>query len=187
MSQLMFFTPRFALRAFILLVLSGPAVRADAVTDAQAAILARIKPPQFAECDFPITDFGAVADGDCTPALAHGVSIGSGTKGGVSNFTVTDCTFKGTDCGIRIKSDRDRGGVVSNLAFRNLRMTDVGCPILIYGAYMATGKEFRDLTSSLLKSPRPIRRLPSPSARRFIATSFSATSRRPRKAERARA
>ena len=90
----MVFTTQFALAAFFLLVLSGPAVRADAVTDAQAAILARIKPPQFAECDFPITDFGAVADGDCTPTLAHGVSIGSGTKGGVSNFTVTDCTFK---------------------------------------------------------------------------------------------
>ena len=81
----------------------------------------------------------------CTYGNGHGVSIGSGTKGGVSNFTVTDCTFKGTDCGIRIKSDRDRGGVVSNLAFRNLRMTDVGFPILIYATYMATGKEFRDL------------------------------------------
>ena len=68
-----------------------------------------------------------------------GLSIGSYTKGGVSNFTVTDCTFKGTECGVRIKSDRDRGGVVSNLTFRNLRMTDVRYPILIYGAVQAKG------------------------------------------------
>ncbi len=81
----------------------------------------------------------------CTYGYGHGVSIGSYANGGVSNITVTDCTFKGTECGIRIKSDRDRGGVVSNLTFRNLRMTDVGFPILIYGAYMATAREFRDL------------------------------------------
>ena len=82
----------------------------------------------------------------CTYGSGHGLSIGSYTRGGVTNFTVTDCTFKGTECGIRIKSDRDRGGVVSNLTFRNLRMTDVRFPILIYGTYMAEGREFRDLT-----------------------------------------
>jgi len=81
----------------------------------------------------------------CTYGSGHGVSIGSYTNGGVSNITVADCTFKGTECGIRIKSDRDRGGVVSNLTFRNLRMTDVGFPILIYGAYMAKEFAFRDL------------------------------------------
>jgi polygalacturonase len=81
----------------------------------------------------------------CTYGNGHGVSIGSYANGGVSNITVTDCTFKGTECGIRIKSDRDRGGVVSKLTFRNLRMTDVGFPILIYGAYLAKEREFRDL------------------------------------------
>ena len=78
----MFFTPQFALAAFFLLALSGPAVRADAVADAQAAILARIKPPQFAERDFPITDFGAVADGDCTQALAKAIAACHAAGGG---------------------------------------------------------------------------------------------------------
>lgn len=82
----------------------------------------------------------------CTYGNGHGLSIGSYTKGGVSNFTVTDCTFKGTECGIRIKSDRDRGGLVRNLNFRNLSMTDVRYPILIYGSYNAEGREFRDHT-----------------------------------------
>ena len=40
--------------------------------------------------------------------------------------------------GIRIKSDRDRGGYLHNLNYLNLRMTNVNFPILIYAAYMAT-------------------------------------------------
>jgi polygalacturonase len=82
----------------------------------------------------------------CKYANGHGLSIGSYTKGGVSNFTVTDCTFDGTECGIRIKSDRDRGGVVSGLDFRNLTMKNVRLPILIYAAYNTKDREFRDLT-----------------------------------------
>lgn len=75
----------------------------------------------------------------------HGVSIGSFTKGGVSNITVENCTFKNTECGIRIKSDRDRGGIVQNLTYRNLTMINVEIPILIYGAYNAKEKEYRNL------------------------------------------
>ena len=80
---------------------------------------------------------------NCTYGSGHGVSIGSPTVGGVSNLTVVNCTFNNTESGIRIKSDRDRGGFVHDLTYRNLRMTNVGCPILIYGAYMATNREFR--------------------------------------------
>jgi len=75
----------------------------------------------------------------------HGVSIGSPTSGGVSNITVENCTFTNTECGIRLKSDRDRGGLVQNLTYRNLTMTNVELPILIYGSYMAKEKEYRNL------------------------------------------
>ena len=81
----------------------------------------------------------------CTYGNGHGVSIGSPTRGGVSNFTVENCTFTNTDCGIRIKSDRDRGGILQNITYRNLRMTNVGIPILIYATYMAKEREYRDL------------------------------------------
>ena len=74
----------------------------------------------------------------------HGVSIGSYTQG-VSNITVENCTFTNTECGIRLKSDRDRGGLVQNLTYRNLKMTNVEFPILIYAAYSAKEKEYRDL------------------------------------------
>jgi polygalacturonase len=73
----------------------------------------------------------------CTYRNGHGVSIGSHTAGGVSNFTVENCTFENTDFGIRIKSDRDRGGLVNHLVYRQLKMTNVGYPILVYASYAA--------------------------------------------------
>ena len=83
---------------------------------------------------------------NCTYGYGHGVSIGSYThSGGVSNLTVINCTFNHTEAGIRIKSDRDRGGLVQHLSYLNLSMTNVGCPILIYGAYMNTNRVYRAL------------------------------------------
>jgi polygalacturonase len=82
---------------------------------------------------------------NCTYGFGHGVSIGSYTQGGVSNITVIDCTFHNTEAGIRIKTDRDRGGFVHDMNYLNLRMTNVSMPILIYAAYMATNREYRDL------------------------------------------
>ena len=58
---------------------------------------------------------------NCTYGFGHGVSIGSYTQGGVSNITVVDCTFNGTENGIRIKTDRDRGGFVHGMKYLNLR------------------------------------------------------------------
>lgn len=82
---------------------------------------------------------------NCTYGNGHGLSIGSNTdKGGVSNITVVDCTFNNTEAGIRIKSDRDRGGYVHDLTYRNLRMTNVGIPIFIYGSYHDKVKPFKD-------------------------------------------
>lgn len=82
---------------------------------------------------------------NCKYGYGHGLSIGSYTKGGVSNFTVENCTFTNTEAGIRIKSDRDRGGVVQNITYRNLKMTNVRMPILIYAEYNAKDKQYRNL------------------------------------------
>jgi polygalacturonase len=82
---------------------------------------------------------------NCKYGYGHGLSIGSYTKGEVANFLIENCTFTNTEAGIRIKSDRDRGGNVHNLTYRNLKMTNVGIPILIYAAYMATEREYRNL------------------------------------------
>jgi hypothetical protein len=72
---------------------------------------------------------------NCFFGDGHGCAIGSYTAGGVSNVTVVDCTFSNTGSGIRIKSARDRGGVVQNLNYSNLTMTNVDTAAIIYGYY----------------------------------------------------
>ena len=75
---------------------------------------------------------------DCTFLHGHGCSIGSGTAGGVVNFTVQRCTFDGTESGIRLKSARGRGGVVDHVLYADLTMTRVGHPISINSHYEGT-------------------------------------------------
>lgn len=52
--------------------------------DAVPAILARIKPPQFPNRDFPITDYGAIADGttDATDAIKQAMAAATAAGGG---------------------------------------------------------------------------------------------------------
>jgi hypothetical protein len=75
-----------------------------------------------------------------TYGAGHGISIGSFTdSGGVSNITVINCTINGADNGIRIKSDNDRGGLVQNISYLNIGITNVNFPIQIYGYYNEVG------------------------------------------------
>jgi polygalacturonase len=71
----------------------------------------------------------------CRFLHGHGMSIGSGTAGGIEDLTVTDCLFDETDSGIRIKTSRGRGGLLRNLTYENLRMTAVRNPIYIIDYY----------------------------------------------------
>jgi polygalacturonase len=72
---------------------------------------------------------------DCTFLHGHGMSIGSETVGGVKNVIVRDSTFNGTTSGIRIKSDRTRGGLVDGCLYENLTMKDVKTPVNITSYY----------------------------------------------------
>jgi polygalacturonase len=58
------------------------------------------------------------------------MSIGSETVGGVHNVRVKNCTFEDTDNGIRIKSDRGRGGRVDDILYEDIKMTNVRGAIL---------------------------------------------------------
>lgn len=69
----------------------------------------------------------------------HGISIGSDTDGGVSDITVINCTINGAANGIRIKSDNDRGGLVQNISYVNIGITNVDFPIQIYAYYNEYG------------------------------------------------
>jgi polygalacturonase len=65
----------------------------------------------------------------------HGMSIGSGTAGGVSDIRVTDLSIDGADNGIRIKSDRSRGGLVQRVTYEDVCMRNVANPILMTSMY----------------------------------------------------
>ena len=62
----------------------------------------------------------------CLMERGHGgVVIGSEMSGGVHDVTVEDCEMRGTDRGLRIKTRRGRGGAISNISFRRVRMEGV--------------------------------------------------------------
>lgn len=54
-----------------------------------------------------------------------GFVVGSEMSGGVKNVHVSNCTFMGTDVGLRFKSTRGRGGVVENIYISNIDMIDI--------------------------------------------------------------
>jgi polygalacturonase len=64
------------------------------------------------------------------------MSIGSETAGGVHNVTVKNCTFENTENGIRIKSDIKRGGIVENISYTDLTMSNVAPAITFTCYYM---------------------------------------------------
>jgi polygalacturonase len=76
---------------------------------------------------------------DCTFDHGHGVSIGSEIAGGAQNIRVERVKFTGTDNGIRIKANRDRGADVSNITYKDITMDGVKNPILITEYYPRPG------------------------------------------------
>jgi polygalacturonase len=73
---------------------------------------------------------------NCVMGRGHGgVTIGSEMSGGVRNVVVTNCVFEKTDIGLRIKSQRGRGGVVEGLSVSNIVMVDVPSPFTITTFY----------------------------------------------------
>lgn len=65
----------------------------------------------------------------------HGLSIGSEIAGGVQNVSVEHARFRGTDNGIRIKANRDRGNDVSGIHFRDIQMEDVKTALILSEYY----------------------------------------------------
>jgi polygalacturonase len=65
----------------------------------------------------------------------HGMSIGSGTDGGVDHLLVDDLTIDGADNGLRIKSDRSRGGLVENIVYSNVCIRNTRNPIIFTPMY----------------------------------------------------
>jgi polygalacturonase len=74
----------------------------------------------------------------CTVYAAHGgFVIGSEMSGGAKNIHVTNCTFVGTDIGLRFKTTRGRGGIVEDIFIKDIYMKDIPGEAILFDMYYA--------------------------------------------------
>ncbi len=82
---------------------------------------------------------------ECTVLQGHGgFVIGSNTDGGMRNIFVSNCKFIGTDIGIRVKSNRGRGGLVHDIYINNIEMANIINEAILFDTYyedVTAGKE----------------------------------------------
>jgi polygalacturonase len=87
---------------------------------------------------------------NCTVYHAHGgFTIGSEMSGGMRNVRVNNCTFIGTDIGLRFKSTRGRGGVVEKIYISNIRMMNILGDAINFNLYYG-GKAPLDETTAVV-------------------------------------
>jgi len=73
---------------------------------------------------------------NCVVYHAHGgFVVGSEMSGGVNNMFVSNCTFIGTDIGLRFKTTRGRGGMVENIYVNNVNMKDIPAEAILFDMY----------------------------------------------------
>jgi len=74
----------------------------------------------------------------CTVYASHGgFVIGSEMSGGARNIDVENCSFIGTDIGLRFKTTRGRGGVVENINIRDIHMINIPGEAILFDMYYA--------------------------------------------------
>ena len=96
---------------------------------------------------------------DCIVYRGHGgFVIGSDTYGGTRNISVRNCTFIGTDVGLRFKSSRNRGGLTENIYIDGIQMKDIANEAILFDMYYEDDKpvsgEVRTSASVTERTPR---------------------------------
>lgn len=77
---------------------------------------------------------------ECIVYRAHGgFVIGSNTDGGMRNIYVTHCLFEGSDVGIRVKSNKGRGGLVKDIYIDSIRMVSIVNEAVSFDTYYEAG------------------------------------------------
>jgi polygalacturonase len=73
---------------------------------------------------------------NCVVYHGHGgVVVGSEMSSGVRNVHVSNCTFIGTNVGLRFKSARGRGGVVEKIYISDIRMINIPTQAISFNLY----------------------------------------------------
>lgn len=75
---------------------------------------------------------------NCVVYHSHGgFVVGSEMSGGAKNLYISNCTFIGSDIGLRFKTTRGRGGVVENVYVNNVNMKDIPAEAILFDMYYA--------------------------------------------------
>jgi polygalacturonase len=83
---------------------------------------------------------------NCIVYHGHGgVTVGSEMSSGVRNLHVSNCTFIGTDVGLRFKSNRGRGGVVENIYISNVEMINIPTQAISFNLYYSGRSASEDM------------------------------------------
>ena len=94
---------------------------------------------------------------NCLMEYAHGAMVlGSEMSGGIRDLTVSQCYFKHTDRGLRIKTRRGRGkyAVIDGVEFSNIKMDNVMAPLVMNMYYFCDPDGHEEIVWS--KEPHPI-------------------------------
>lgn len=97
-----------------------------------------------------------------------GFVVGSEMSGGVKNVYVADCTFLGTDVGLRFKSTRGRGGVVEGIYIDNIYMINIPNEPLLFDLFYGgkgAGEEPEEALLDRMKADVPPVTIETPSFR----------------------
>lgn len=94
---------------------------------------------------------------ECTVLQGHGgFVIGSNTDGGMKNIDVENCSFLGTDIGIRVKSNAGRGGSVHAVFINQISMSKIIDEAVLFDTYyedVPAGKEKSTIKTASNKIP----------------------------------
>jgi len=115
---------------------------------------------------------------DCTFRHGHGLSIGSETGGGVRNVLVTHCTFENTENGLRIKSQQGKGGLVENIRYEHITMTNVDPAITLTSYYQNNSAKDVPGSQPPVDAPAPPPGKGTPVYRDIYVTDVTATCQR---------
>jgi len=111
---------------------------------------------------------------------AHGgFVIGSEMSSGVRNVHVSNCTFMGTDVGLRFKSTRGRGGVVENIYISNIDMINIPTDVINFNMFYGGNSPVLEADQSAEREARDETLVPvteeTPSFRNIFMKNITAT------------
>ena len=103
----------------------------------------------------PLAPTARVSLRHCLLERGHGgVVIGSEMSGGVADVDISDCDFRGTDRGLRLKTRRGRGGAVERIRLRRSVMERVAVGVSINAFYFCDPDGRSDEVQS--RAPAPV-------------------------------